>query len=756
MLDPVPGNDGTTNKRRAAAKERREKGLEVANTRALILTRSNGEIESYDGVWPTNFHKGIPHNCYGIPDPAAFGDFQTNLSNANVTAGNYATFNVALGPIDAGGSNKGTRADGFTAVTAFHSLIPEDKKKPEVPEKRVKARNWESPLGGHAYDLEGPDAGDVGMAAAPSLGDGEMIAEMAEVYALAVLRDTPFETWNKPGTEVKVGFKAHDGEPGDINLYPIGPISGIIDDLKNLDFFKPYPNEADPATPPDRRRRARRVKNEELTLDSMFRGSTPGAMTGPYLSQFMLIGTGGEEEMGGMPDDGAKDVRNTCPPGTDASGKTLRAEDGYIGYGAQRIDQRIRAQLPGLDHMTDWTLWLDVQNAAKVNGLDKFDEGGKPRFINTPRDLATYVHFDQLYQAYLNACLLMLEYKVPFDQGMPSGNGHLTRGSFATFGGPHILALMTEVSSRALKAVRRQKFQHHLRGRPEQLAAMLTLALHHPDKLGTAGPLAKSTMETFIQQAPNIAGMVDIRNTAQNAMRIHSQAATDEAKRIFPTRLDEQNDCGFSPDDGKNYLLPMAFPEGSPMHATYGAGHATVAGACVTMLKAFFEMSPNEIKGDAVGIDQPLTPEDAKGGDWWKSASMAERFMLKKAYIPPSDPWAATLGVSSDVGAADLTIEGELDKLAANISIGRNMAGVHFYADYYDSLRMGERVAVGILQEQMATYNDPASMRLRTFDDDRLLISTTGTGDGKIELLDGTSPDVWWQRHVPQPGGVGV
>ena len=30
--------------------------------------------------------------------------------------------------------------------------------------------------------------------------------------------------------------------------------------------------------------------------------------------------------------------------------------------------------------------------------------------------------------------------------------------------------------------------------------------------------------------------------------------------------------------------------------------------------------------------------------------------------------------------------------LAANISIGRNMAGVHFYTDYYDSLRMGERL----------------------------------------------------------------
>jgi hypothetical protein len=32
----------------------------------------------------------------------------------------------------------------------------------------------------------------------------------------------------------------------------------------------------------------------------------------------------------------------------------------------------------------------------------------------------------------------------------------------------------------------------------------------------------------------------------------------------------------------------MAFQDGSPMHPSYGAGHATVAGTCFTILKAFF------------------------------------------------------------------------------------------------------------------------------------------------------------------------
>src|ERR1700692_3175871 len=32
-----------------------------------------------------------------------------------------------------------------------------------------------------------------------------------------------------------------------------------------------------------------------------------------------------------------------------------------------------------------------------------------------------------------------------------------------------------------------------------------------------------------------------------------------------------------------SYLLPMPYPEGSPMHPSYPAAHAAVAGACVTV-----------------------------------------------------------------------------------------------------------------------------------------------------------------------------
>jgi len=231
-------------------------------------------------------------------------------------------------------------------------------------------------------------------------------------------------------------------------------------------------------------------------------------------------------------------------------------------------------------------------------------------------------------------------------------------------------------------------------------------------------------------------GMVTARNARQNGRRLEGG--------IFPTG--DGTSCGFDPAEDRNYLLPMAFPEGSPMHAAYGAGHAAVAGACITVLKAFFELSPNEVS--KAGLGQPLPVAKTGDAQWWKMATFSERLKLRNVYVPPAEPWSDTLATSGAWRPGDLTIEGELNKLAANISIGRNMAGVHFYTDYFDSLRMGERVAAGILQEQMATYNDPCSMRLPSFDGDRVILSTSGRGDATLDVMGGDAGE-WWDRHLP-------
>jgi hypothetical protein len=338
--------------------------------------------------------------------------------------------------------------------------------------------------------------------------------------------------------------------------------------------------------------------------------------------------------------------------------------------------------------MIEWNDWLRVQNGedvAKGKEAELFEKAtvAPRRFITFPRDLATYVHFDALYEAYLDACLILLSMETPFDpafsqlsgQGkfflnsLETKNKRLTRleshpraaGGFALYGGPHILTLVTEVATRALKAVRFQKFNTHIRLRPEALAARIEGASQIEAKF----PQIKKPFSDLA------AGIEDTVNAVKDA-----------------------NASGTA-------LLPMAFQEGSPMHPSYGAGHATVAGACVTILKAFFDT-------DAVFVRRG---KKAKKDLF----ALYEEGDQAVQYVP--DTSGANLCPST--GGDFLTLEGELNKLAANISIGRNMAGVHYYSDYYDSLRMGEKIAIGILEEQALCYpTDPFVLTVPTFDGD--------------------------------------
>lgn len=189
----------------------------------------------------------------------------------------------------------------------------------------------------------------------------------------------------------------------------------------------------------------------------------------------------------------------------------------------------------------------------------------------------------------------------------------------------------------------------------------------------------------------------------------------------------------------ENVLLPMAFAEGSPMHPSYGAGHATVAGGCVTMLKAFFHTVE---EGGKKGVKPVL---------WPKTMPVLEASRCGSALVDVKPH-----GV--------MTISGELNKLAANISIARNMAGVHYYTDYYESLRMGERVATGILIEQMKQYNEPVEMDFESFDGDHVHILKVDHdyADPRIFIHDAqgseVSLDEWWNRHLVSsdlPGNEG-
>ena len=54
-----------------------------------------------------------------------------------------------------------------------------------------------------------------------------------------------------------------------------------------------------------------------------------------------------------------------------------------------------------------------------------------------------------------------------------------------------------------------------------------------------------------------------------------------------------------------DYFLSQAFPEGSPTHPAYPTGHGAVAGACITVLKFFFDgnfVIPNPVVPSSDGL----------------------------------------------------------------------------------------------------------------------------------------------------------
>jgi hypothetical protein len=323
-----------------------------------------------------------------------------------------------------------------------------------------------------------------------------------------------------------------------------------------------------------------------VTAGTVFRGDTPADLLGPYLSQFLWLD---------------------------------------IPMGALLVPQLMRTPVDGDDWMTAYGEWLAIQNGASASP-NHFD--GSARYIRNLRDLAQWVHVDALYQAYHQACLILLGMGAPLDAGNPYSKS-VCQDGFGTFGGPHILSLVTEVATRALKAVWYQKWSVHRRLRPEAMAGLV-----HNSRTGAA----VYPVNREILNAP----VLD---------RIHSAHGS--------------------------YLLPMAFPEGSPTHPSYGAGHATVAGACVTILKVWFD--------ETFALPSPVVPDSAG-----------------LSLLPYSGP--------------NLTVGNELNKLAANVAIGRNAAGVHYRSDYSESVRLGETVALDILEEQKKTYNETFSFTLTKFD----------------------------------------
>ena len=467
-----------------------------------------------------NYTKGLPHDLedgliYSSDD---FQQFVRAIDSGDVRdfrdtplgpppAGLELTVNGVIKPVGQNSvssqSDDDDDDDGGSADSVWESGFT--KQIEQNTNQQVGPRAWESQGAGLTFDLEGPDAQAVTMPPAPSIESEELIAEVAEVYEMALLRDVAFVEFDSTNSQFNTA----------------------IGRLNQLNWFNNSVSLPGLTLAEQSRRRG------QLNTQTAFRGIASGDNVGPYLSQFLCRGV---PELRGT--ENADDI----------------ATNGLVQYGALVFQNKVRFATPKKDYMTTWKWWIDVQNGADLRGQetyegstdkDKFEE--RYRFIATPRDLATYVHYDALYEAYLNACLALLALKVPFDQGIPFQRNDLIdhQQGFAHFGGPHILSLVTEVATRALKAVRFQKFNLHRRLRPEAVGGRIHRLKNFNLATG-AGNLEPAKAVCSRLDEIGLLDAVRSHNASQNGMFADWRNQDDEKDT--------------------SYLLPMAFPEGSPMH----------------------------------------------------------------------------------------------------------------------------------------------------------------------------------------------
>lgn len=481
-----------------------------------------------------------------------------------------------------------------------------------------------NPQAGLAKDRLTADPADYEMPPAPKVRSDATAAEMTELYWMALVRDVSF---NKFETDPLVQTAASEI---DGCFAQVTSNSGNALRLRAGIDVPGYPGGRKPITP-----------------QNIFRLGLPGEEVGPLVSQFF--------------------VRK-------------------INYGAQTIDQQVRPYKENKNYLTKYREWLCAQNSGNgVDGnaynlsneasKDNFEDAD--RYIATPRDLARFVNKDALHQAYFNAALLLLSGGAQWNAGNPYGDlGRFTdrETGFGTLGGPHILALVSEVATRALKIIWHQKWQEHLRLRPEAYAGLV-----HVQNIGVKGTTRAYGLPEWVSNT----------NAAEKVRELNKSTGEE------------------------TYLLPMAFTAGSPAHPSYGAGHATVAGICVTVLKAFFKTF-DEVEGETIPVPLVCGKDNANSG------CIVER---PNPYLPaePFKTYITGTGISTPdgnrepVSSEGLTIEGELNKLASNVAMGRSMGGVHWRTDNARSLTLGEAVAARVMADITTDLNEKPEFSFRTF-----------------------------------------
>jgi len=295
-----------------------------------------------------------------------------------------------------------------------------------------------------------------------------------------------------------------------------------------------------------------------------------------------------------------------------------------FNYGNLTMKQKYQSESDYISSL-DKTEWLEIQN-GKVNGsVLKTDE----KYIYNGRILGSAVHNDPLYQFYYNAALILKQ------NGINPSAFTLSNSSAWTSGGmPNILASVAHVCQGALRSAWNAKWNLGMKIRPEVYAQRLNLSDEN---------LVDSN------QVPGLNSMYSLlRNSIKSLVKNFNNT--------------------ISGGTNNNLLLLLQYPEGSPTHPSHPAGHAVVAGAATTILKAMFNCHEEDEITRKAWPNQAVHSID---GD--------------------------NLVDYNGTDAGNMTIVGELNKLASNVALGRDFSGVHYRCDGDCGIKLGEDFAITYL-----------------------------------------------------------
>lgn len=384
-----------------------------------------------------------------------------------------------------------------------------------------------------------------------------------------------------------------------------------------------------------------------VTAGNLFRSSYDGCQVGPYMSQFML-----------------QPLEPLIPAGCAGVTAALIGADNIPAQVAQTPQLFPLQSSPingGHEYGQTRARYVAIQNGTIPQIYQASDFKSQRGLIYDGRDLGSFDHQDAPADPWNNAVNILASRGYPLNPNSPYRNGQVVgMAAGPVFGGPDAYQLVGIAAVEALKCAWAQKWRAYRSLRPENYAFLVDLQRRH-----FAAPSSYPD--------PGVPDSVAHSQAADLVAAYNSDAGGDLAA-----------------------LLPLMYPEGSPAHPSYVSGHATIAGACATVIKAIFD--------DTTVFSSKQTP----------------------VVVNPGNPVTGLLPYSGP-GANLMTVGGELNKLASNIAMGRDFAGVHWRADGHQGILLGEKVALRILQDHSRLYGEPfLGFAITKFDGTRVLVRPDG------------------------------